>query len=313
MMEYALITSVWSLEGVPLDASLRRAGELGIRRVEVFGRGHGDPRYLSQGQLLACVESIAASGIEVAAYTALLPENPGSPDGRVAAANWDYVLRALDAAQAFGTRQVIHMTGEKEPGTSRRDAWERSVAFAQRCCEEARARGVVLLVELEPTVASLVHDLDSLRAYREAVAAPELRFNLDTGHLNVIRVAASELDPILEHVAHVHLSDNRGTHDAHEDLGAGSADLAGYLARVIGSGIEERCRSWAIGPATASVELHYGLVPPFARRPADESARRAWAYVRDVLHPQVQELLGPPSSQRPDAPGASHHRHEETP
>ena len=313
MMQYALITSVWSLEGVSLDESLRRAGELGIPRVEVFGRGHGDPRYLSQGNLRACVESIAASGVEVAAYTALLPGNPGAHDDHVAEANWAYFLRALDAAQAFGARKVLHMTGEKEPGSSRRDAWERSVGFARRCCEEARARGMVLLVELEPTVASLVRDLDSLRAYREAVAAPELLLNLDTGHLNVIRVAASELDPILAHVAHVHLSDNRGTHDAHEDLGAGSADLAAYLARVIDSGIEERCRALAIGPAVASIELHYGLVPPFARRPADESARRAWTHVRDVLQPRVLELLPPPSSQRADAPGASHHPHEETP
>jgi len=313
MMQYALITSVWSLEGVSLDESLRRAGELGIPRVEVFGRGHGDPRYLSQGNLRACVESIAASGVEVAAYTALLPGNPGAHDDHVAEANWAYFLRALDAAQAFGARKVLHMTGEKEPGSSRRDAWERSVGFARRCCEEARARGMVLLVELEPTVASLVRDLDSLRAYREAVAAPELLLNLDTGHLNVIRVAASELDPILAHVAHVHLSDNRGTHDAHEDLGAGSADLAAYLARVIDSGIEERCRALAIGPAVASIELHYGLVPPFARRPADESARRAWTYARDVLQPRVQELLPPPSSQHADAPGASRHPHEETP
>jgi sugar phosphate isomerase/epimerase len=313
MMEYALVTSVWSLEGVSLDESLRRAGELGIPRVEVFGRGHGDPRFLSQENLHACVQSIAAAGVEVVAYTALLPGNPGAHDDHIAEANWAYFLRALDAAQTLGTHKVLHMTGEKEPGSSLHDAWERSVAFAQRCCEEARARVMVLLVELEPTVASLVRDLDSLRAYREAVAAPELLLNLDTGHLNVIRVAASELDPILQHVAHVHLSDNRGTHDAHEDLGAGSADLAAYVARVIDSGVEERCRALGVGPAVASIELHYGLVPPFARRPADESARRAWAYARDVLHPRVQELLGSTSAQRAATPVASHHRHEETP
>jgi hypothetical protein len=118
-VEYGLITSVWSIEGVPLDESLRRAGALGIPRVEVFGRGHGDPRHLSPAQLRACVDGVTAAGIEVAAYTALLPGNPGSRDGRVAAANWDYFLRALDAAQAFGVKKVIHMTGEKEPGVGR--------------------------------------------------------------------------------------------------------------------------------------------------------------------------------------------------
>lgn len=290
-MEYGLITSVWSIEGVPLDESLRRAGALGIPRVEVFGRGHGDPRHLSPAQLRACVDGVTAAGIEVVAYTALLPGNPGSRDGRVAEANWAYYLRALDAAQAFGAKKVIHMTGEKEPGASRADAWERSVAFARRCCDEARARGVYLLVELEPIVAALVRDLETLDAYRRAVGAPELKFNLDTGHLHVIRIGADELDAVVDHVVHVHLSDNRGTHDAHEDLGTGTADLAAYLARVIVSGIDVRCRALEIGPAVASIELHYGLVPPFARRPADGAASRAWAYVQQELRPRVDALV----------------------
>jgi sugar phosphate isomerase/epimerase len=289
-MEYGLITSVWSIEGVPLDESLRRAGALGIPRVEVFGRGHGDPRHLSPAQLRACVDGVTAAGLEVAAFTALLPGNPGSRDGRVAAENWDYYLRALDAAQAFGVKKMIHMTGEKEPGEGRADAWARSVDFARRCCDEARARGVYLLVELEPIVAALVHDLETLDAYRRAVGAPELKFNLDTGHLHVIRVGADELGPIVDHVVHVHLSDNRGTHDAHEDLGSGTAPLAAYLSRVIASDVDARCRALAIGPAVASVELHFGLVPPFARRPADEAARRAWAHVQRELRPHVAEL-----------------------
>ncbi len=290
-MEYGLITSVWSVEGVPLAESLRRAAALGIPRVEVFGRGHGDPRHLSPSQLSDCVAAVNAAGIEVTAFTSLLPANPGSRDTRAERSNWEYFVRALDAAQAFGAKKLIHMTGEKESGSDRRDAWERSVAFARRCCDEARAHGVYLLVELEPTVASLVRDLESLVAYRRAVAAPELKFNLDTGHLHVIRVGESELEPILEHVVHVHLSDNRGTHDAHEDLGGGSADLAGYLARLVATGIEERCRALAIGPAVASIELHYGLLPPFARRPADDSSRKAWTFVHDVLRPSVDERL----------------------
>jgi sugar phosphate isomerase/epimerase len=290
-MEYGLITSVWSIEGVPLDESLRRAAELGIPRVEIFGRGHGDPRHLSAGQLRACVDAVSAAGIDVAAYTALLPGNPGSPDASVAASNWTYFLRALDAAQAFGVQKVLHMTGEKEPGAGRGEAWDRSVAFTRRCCDEARARGVVLLVELEPVAASLVRDLESLDAYRRDVGAPELKFNLDTGHLHVIRVGADELGPIVDDVLHVHLSDNRGTHDAHEDLGSGTADLEGYLARLIESGIDERCRALGIGPAVASIELHYGLVPPFARRPANDAASRAWAYLQQDLRPRVDERL----------------------
>lgn len=290
-MEYGLITSVWSIEGVPLDESLRRAGVLGIPRVEVFGRGHGDPRHLTASQLRNCVDGLTAAGMEVAAYTALLPGNPGSADAAVQESNWAYFVRALDAADAFGTKKVLHMTGEKEPGGSRGDAWDRSVDFARRCCEEARARGIYLLVELEPSVASLVRDLESLEAYRRSVDASALKFNLDTGHLNVIRVGADELGTIVDHVLHVHLSDNRGTHDAHEDLGAGTTDLAAYVARIVASGVEERCRALGIGPAVASIELHYGLVPPFARRPADASAGRAWAYVQDVLRPRVEQLL----------------------
>jgi sugar phosphate isomerase/epimerase len=290
-VEYGLITSVWSVEGLPLRESLRRAAALGVPRVEVFGRGHGDPRYLAPAELRACADTVRAAGIEVAALTSLLPVNPGSRDPGAERTNWEYVERALDAAGALGTKKLIHMTGEKEPGAARGDAWDRSVAFARRCCEAARARGVYLLIELEPTVASLVRDLESLVAYRRAVDAPELKCNLDTGHLNVIRTAARELEPLVEHVVHVHLSDNRGTHDAHEDLGSGSADLAGYLAQLVAAGIDDRCGALGIGPAVASVELHYGLVPPFARRPADDSARRAWAYVQDVLRSRVDERL----------------------
>lgn len=307
-MEYGLITSVWSIEGVPLEESLRRAGALGIPRVEVFGRGHGDPRHLSAAHLHRCVDALTAAGMEVAAYTALLPGNAGSDDGATTASNWAYFVRALDAADALGTKKVLHLTGDKEPGVPREDAWARSVDFARRCCDEAQARGMVLLVELEPTVASLVRDLDSLEAYRRAVDAPALKFNLDTGHLNVIRVGAEELAPVLDHVCHLHLSDNRGVHDAHEDLGAGSADLAAYVARVVAGGIDDRCRALGIGRAVASVELHYGLVPPFARRPADDSAGRAWSYVHDVLRPSVARLLDTTAGQD-ETPIQ---RHEET-
>jgi len=307
-VEYGLITSVWSIEGAPLEESLRRAGGLGIPRVEIFGRGHGDPRHLSAAELHRCVDGLAATGTEVAAFTALLPANPGAADAGATRSNWAYFERALDVAEAFGTKKVLHLTGEKEPGASRRDAWDRSVDFARRCCEEAQARGMVLLVELEPTVASLVRDLESLEAYRRAVDSPALKFNLDTGHLNVIRMGADELHPILEHVVHLHLSDNRGTHDAHEDLGAGSTDLSAYVALALASGIDDRCTALGIGPAVASIELHYGLVPPFARRPAEESVRRAWTYVQDVLRPNVERFRGAIAAED----GTPIQRHEET-
>lgn len=307
-MEYGLITSVWSIEGVPLEESLRRSAALGIPRVEIFGRGHGDPRHLSEAEVRRCVSFLTASGVEVAAFTALLPTNPGAADAGAAASNWAYVQRVLEVAEAFGTKKVLHLSGEKETRASRRDAWDRSVDFARRCCEAAQDRGMVLLVELEPTVAALVRDLETLEAYRRDVDSPALKFNLDTGHLNVIRAGPDELQPILDHVVHVHLSDNRGVHDAHEDLGSGSTDLAGYVARLLSSGIDDRCAALGLGPAVASIELHYGLVPPFARRPADESARRAWAYVQDGLRPRAERLR--------DAVGAKDEapipRHEET-
>jgi len=63
---------------------------------------------------------------------------------------------------------------------------------------------------------------------------PSLQFTLDTGHANLHSRGSKRLSELArrfgDKIAHVHLSDNRGVHDDHFPLGAGTIDFRG-LAR----------------------------------------------------------------------------------
>jgi sugar phosphate isomerase/epimerase len=94
-----------------------------------------------------------------------------------------------------------------------------------RLVDDAAERGIRLMVENDDRTLATV---DDLRVVLDA--APDAGFHLDVGHAN-LHLAKGEpnrtaglLEAFGDRLAHVHVSDNRGTEDLHLPLGAGAID-----------------------------------------------------------------------------------------
>ena len=118
----------------------------------------------------------------------------------------------------------VHPDG-RLPLHSRDQVLARNAEAIAALAEDASERGVRLMVENDDrTLASV----DDLKVVLDAV--PAAGFHLDVGHAN-LRLAKGEanrtadlLDAFGDRLAHVHVSDNRGTEDLHLPLGAGTID-----------------------------------------------------------------------------------------
>lgn len=293
-MELGIITSIWGISGIPLAESVRRAAAHGFAYVDLFGKGHGDPRFLSVAERREVGALARDLGLSVSALVSLFPANSASPDPQLQRRNWEYLMRCMDWAEELGTRKLTYICGERQAELRPAEAWKHSVAFAQRCAAEAERRRLFLTLEFEPFCAAVVPDLERSREFIEAVGSPAFGFNLDTGHANVVRAAPDEVVPLAPYTVHLHLSDNRGLFDSHDELGTGTTPNAAYLAVLQAAGVDARSQALGLGPTVATIEINLAMVPPAVRPDPDEVVGRALQHIRDTM-PELARSLKPPT------------------
>lgn len=291
-MELSIITSIWSISGMPLEEALRRAAAYGFRHVDIFARGHGDPRHLSQTSKRAIVDEVKRLGLQVSGMVALFPVNSASPVDELREENWSYLMQCMDWAQELGARKLTYICGEREPGLAPNEAWKHSVDFARRCAREAERRGLYLILEFEPSCAAVVPSPVRALSFIEQVGSEAFLCNVDTGHVNVLRAGIDELEPVLPYTIHVHLSDNLGMFDSHDELGAGTTPNVEFVQAIEQSGIDTRCARKGLGPAVAAIEVNLAMIPAAVRPDPDDIVRRSLAYIRRTMPELAHSLRG---------------------
>ena len=289
-MELSIVTSIWSIDGVPLEEALRRAAAHGFRYVDIFARGHGDPRHLSEASKRAIVEEARRLGLQIPSMVALFPENSASPVDELREENWSYLMHCMDWAQQLGCKKLTYICGEREPGLRPHEAWKHSVEFARRCAREAQRRGLCLILEFEPSPAAVVPSPSHALSYIEQVGSEAFLCNVDTGHVNVLRAGIDEIRPVLPYTVHVHLSDNRGLFDSHDQLGTGTTPNVELIRTIKESGIDTRCAERGLGPAVAAIEVNLAMIPQAVRPDPDDIVRRSLKYIRGAM-PELARSL----------------------
>jgi sugar phosphate isomerase/epimerase len=284
-MKLGINTSVWSRAGYTLPEALLQVSEVGLRYVDIFGKGHGDPKLLNQNkELLAATEDILGrNNLIVASYCALVPRNPGNPLWNEE--NLAYMRSCMELAVRWSCKKVILDSGERERGLPFETTWSNLRTFAGRCADIAQQLGIVLTLELEPYSYNLVNNLEKVLQLIAEVASTVFFVNVDTGHLNVIRAAPPDLVCLRGLVAHVHLSDNLGVVDSHDEIGFGATPNAAYLQALIEAGFEETAGKLNV-PAVAAMEIHNMLLPPLATPPPNLQVKRS----RDRILTEFQGL-----------------------
>jgi sugar phosphate isomerase/epimerase len=137
----------------------------------------------------------------------------------------DLYRRSLDVFSDAEVELVnVHPDG-RLPLHSRDQVLARNAEAIARLADDASDRGLHLMVENDDRTLAAVEDL---RVVLDAV--PRAGFHLDVGHAN-LHLARGEpnrtaglLEAFGERLAHVHVSDNRGSEDLHLPLGAGTID-----------------------------------------------------------------------------------------
>jgi sugar phosphate isomerase/epimerase len=152
----------------------------------------------------------------------------GSPVERVRRAAVEEVAATFPLFAELGARGVtVHVA----PGISLfghdHGARMNAASFAE-LAERGAPHGLRILVEHPPDPAVTVADLRTILA-----ADRRLDFHLDVGHAHVHGDRLAELVQAFgERMAHVHVSDNRGSADDHMPLGAGKIQW-GRVVRLL--------------------------------------------------------------------------------
>ncbi len=185
-------------------------------------------------------DAVGRSGVEVVAFN-MPPGNWDAGDRGLACDPQrrmelqDGVERAIDYAQALSCRRIHCMAGLRPPGVAEellREAYVSNVAFAARALA---AHGITLLVEaINPRDIPGYYLTSSRQAFAlmEEVAAPNVRFQADLYHLQIVEGdLAHTLETRLGAIGHVQIADTPGRHEP----GTGEINypfLFGHLDRI---------------------------------------------------------------------------------
>jgi sugar phosphate isomerase/epimerase len=148
--------------------------------------------------------------------------------------NIERTERHVDLARDLGAPVLKILLGE----WVWRTMWPASVQLRlvvealRRIGDHAATRGVEVSIELEPLDTSLVNDIASLTRMLDAVDHGSVLANIDTSHMVVRGVPASEIGLLAGRVNSVDFSDSNGRYHEHLAPGDGVADLGSFVSEL---------------------------------------------------------------------------------
>jgi sugar phosphate isomerase/epimerase len=236
-------------------------GAHGFDRMELAAtRSHVD---YHSGPAIADVQQwMAEAGIELDSVHAPVAEqfdgvrwtrtfSLASPDKSERERAVQEVETALQIARRVPFRVLILHLGWPRPAENSRDAARRSV---DAVCSAAEPLGVTVALEVLQNElsrpASLAHFVE------EALDTDHARICLDCGHAHIDGDLVDAIETVSEHLAAVHVHDNRGRNDDHLVPFEGTIDWPGALTEVQKVGYDGTLMFELAphGPATAMLD-----------------------------------------------------------
>jgi len=258
-MKLGVNLSIWSHAGISFLEGLRRAKALGFKYIDLLGTGHLDPLTVDNKVIKAAKDLIGELDLYVSSMV-MLPRivgNIASSDQKIRDKCLEYVKACIDVTAELGGRQVLMDGREKEIDIPFDIAWENSRSFITEASRYAKDKDVIITLELEPCVYSIVKDIPSMFNMISEVNCPNVLANVDIGHLAITREAPQDLQKLKGLVIHAHISDNNGRIHANEIIGTGVTLVKEYLEALLDIGIDEAARRNNVVPV-AGLEL--GLI-----------------------------------------------------
>jgi len=249
-------TSIWSHAGISLSDALKRIKELGFKYVDLLGAGHCNPYQFDKDTRALIGKIIEKYDLTISSMVMLplLVGNIASSSPEVRDRCLEYVKMCIDLTKELGGKQVLMDAGEKEIYQPIDIAWEISKSFIVKCAEYALKKEIILTLELEPCVYSIVRDVPSMYKMLKEVNLPNVLANIDIGHLAITRESPEELEQLRGLIIHAHISDNDGYVHANDVIGTGVTLVKEYLEKIIDLGIEETALKYNV-KSVVGIEL----------------------------------------------------------
>jgi sugar phosphate isomerase/epimerase len=279
-MKIGIVTGLWLVaESASLVESLRRAAALGFRYVDVQGTLHGSPAQLDMADRQAVKVELATLGLVPRNYILHAPHNPASASEGELEYCYHYLCEGIDMALLWGGQQLMLNPGQWAFGVSREVAWERAVRLLQRLCHYARPRAVQIVLEAEPYVWYMVHDIASTMRMLEDVDRPNIAVLADMGHMALAREGPGDLARLGDSLIHAHLSDHEPSRHTNQVVGTGTTRVGDYFEALRALDIDRRVRRFGHDELVVSIELG---APGDRIVDADGWVRRSLHYLHNV-------------------------------
>jgi D-psicose/D-tagatose/L-ribulose 3-epimerase len=249
-LELGIISSAWGETHVGIEEGIRTAAEIGFDAYDVFE----DPLDIDDATRELIKNTADEVGLAIRSCVCvnfpLVDFNPS-----VQRFALDRTRAYIDQAAFLGARNVVvvmgeyYWDGEVFPNSG---IWDIAKANLQTLAQDADARGIDLVIELEPFSQALVNTAGELRRFIDEVDHPRVLANADISHLHLAGASFEDVGVLAGKIGHIHVSDCDGR--VHGDLppGRGVTPIKEYLQAVIDAGFTD---------GTVSLELEYSPDP----------------------------------------------------
>jgi D-psicose/D-tagatose/L-ribulose 3-epimerase len=270
LLELGLIGSAWHGTGLTVVEGIRKAKEIGFDAYDVAE----DPLLLGDGERRlirkTCEELELPIRSAVCIALGLVDFTPA-----VRRFTLDRCKAFVDQQAYFGGRNVLLVVGEYYCDLqvfSADQIFELVAENIATLAEHAAARGVELVIELEPFENAVAGSAGELARLIRRVGHPAVKANADISHLHLSGASFADVGVLAGLIGHVHMSDCNGR--VHGDLppGRGVTPIKEYLQAIVDTGFS----------GTVSVELERSPHPEQMIELVEEAYRGAAAIMTEI-------------------------------
>lgn len=254
MLKLGVNTGLWTYAGLSIEEACSDICNLGFKYIDLFTRLNCDPTHMNIDDMKQLYRIIKNYKLIVSSLCSVIPVNfiENEQNNKICL---NYMIKNFELSEILGARLVLMKNGSKVLGKSFNECWCESIKFVKDLCKEAKKKGLILILEMEPSLHSLTNSADTSSRYLQELNEDNCLMNVDTGHFFIAKNSPEEIKEYLKSkVMHLHVSDNNGISDTNDVLGVGMVPLREYLNACIESGINETCKKYNIIPV-AGMEI----------------------------------------------------------
>jgi D-psicose/D-tagatose/L-ribulose 3-epimerase len=234
LIELGLIGSAWHGTGLSVAEGIAKAREIGFDAYDVFE----DPLDMTAEERRELKDACAGLPVRSAVCIALgLVDFVPSVRRFTLARCKAYI----DQQAELGGRSVVYVAGEYYCDLqvfSKEQIFGLVVENLRELGEHGAARGIDVVVELEPFANCVAGDVHALASLIRAVDHPSVKANADVSHLQLSGASFEDVAVLTGMIGHVHVSDCDG--QVHGDMppGRGVVPIKGYLEAILATGFD---------------------------------------------------------------------------